>query len=466
MIYYVILLFGVFLIILRFKKSKSKLKKCIHCKLSKVKGIFYTQKLCLNCLEYKNYDNTLNQIKLIDNIISCAKYGAPKLYNENIDFLALKNFGIDITIPILYFKKFDSETYNAVKIAKTYYKFNAITDIRFSNSSYHDILYLDSEFSIMSLYCSIMALNVYAEDKFKVIKNDDDKLTTKVNNQAITYTYIENNNYQTYQFSNSETHIQINQFNFDGEYKKISTQNKSSKTISIDLEFIYDLNTRNLYFENTKRQCKIVDVVTKQFKFLLCDKNIEINYQGSQYLNPRLQIIKHIYLKGMQNSSFNLYFGNTIIDKNYLENSSIYYKNKIKEMTNIKIKSSNIKLNYLFNYYLKQHITTVNYLQIDATDIDVVYSLYKNKKINAIDFYMWLKEKYLGIKIFKDKLKIVPIFKENFEFELIINNKKICVAIYSGEEQKCINIDGIKYCNINIIPFSQISNCNNLIVYV
>ncbi len=466
MIYYVILLFGVFLIILRFKKSKSKLKKCIHCKLSKVKGIFYTQKLCLNCLEYKNYDNTLKQIKLIDNIISCAKYGAPKLYNENIDFLALKNFGIDITIPILYFKKFDSETYNAVQIAKTYYKFNAITDIRFSNTSYHDILYLDSEFSIMSLYCSIMALNVYAEDKFKVIKNDDDKLTTKVNNQAITYTYIENNNYQTYQFSNSETHIQINQFNFDGEYKKISIQNKSSKSISIDLEFIYDLNTRNLYFENTKRQCKIVDVVTKQFKFLFCDKNIEINYQGSKYLNPRLQIIKHIYLKGMQNASFNLYFGNTIIDKNYLENSSIYYKNKIKEMTNIKIKSSNIKLNYLFNYYLKQHITIVNYLQIDAIDIDVVYSLYKNKKINAIDFYMWLKEKYLGIKIFKDKLKIVPIFKENFEFELNINNKKICVAVYSGEEQKCINIDGIKYCNINIIPFSQILNCNNLIVYV
>ena len=58
------------------------------------------------------------------------------------------------------------------------------------------------------------------------------------------------------------------------------------------------------------------------------------------------------------------------------------------------------------------------------------------------------------------------LFKENFEFELNINNKKICVAVYSGEEQKCINIDGIKYCNINIIPFSQISNCNNLIVYV
>ena len=466
MIYCVIFLFVVFLIILRFKKPKRILKKYIHCKLSKVKGLFYTQKLYLNYLEYKNYDNTLKQIKLIDNIISCAKYCVPKLYNENIDSLALKNFGIDITIPILYFKKFDNEIYNAVQIAKTYYKFNAITDITFSNLSYNNIFYLDSEFSIMSLYCSIMALNVYTEETFKVIINDGNKLTTKLNNQAITYAYIENNNYQTYQFSNSTSNIQINQFNFDGEYKKINIQNKSFKSISVDIEFTYDLNTKNLYFENTKRQCKIIDVVTKHFKFLLCDKNIEINYQGNKYLNPRLQIIKHINLKGMQNASFNLYFGNNIIDKNYLENSSIYYENKIKELTNIKIKSSNIKLNYLFNYYLKQHITTVNYLQIDAIDIDIVYSLYKNKKINAIDFYMWLKEKYLGIKIFKDKLKIAPICKENFEFELNINNKKICVGVYSSEQQKCINIDGIKYCNINIIPFSQILNCNNLIVYV
>ena len=467
MIYFVLLVFFIMLFALKFKGANILLKSDIKFKIAKKCGFYYTKKLNLNFLEYKNYNNSISDIMLIDHIISCAKFNTPKLYNKNIDFDSLKNFGVDTNAPILYFDFMNKNLLNAISITKTYCKFNAVTSYKYFNDYHSDnMLYLDDEFCSMNLFTSIMSLNVYQDSKFKVRCNKSDITEICLNGAKLQYALIVDNNTQHYIFSNNQVKIEVEHFSYDGDFYCVNIDNSSGKSYDIDIYFNFDLPFIISYIDQSKNKCSIFDIKTNRKKYFICDKKVKYTFELNGYKYKKIKLSKQIQIKANQNYYFSIYYTNTAIKKDYLPLIKQNYFKKIDEIFNIKVKSSNLKINNLINYYLKKQIYYTNFIDIKTNSFDEVFKLYKEHSVTALDFYMWLKSSYLGLKFYHDKIKVNPICK--FDYIVIVNSisKVFQIDVKHTDKENYVFVAGTKYHNIDVIPFCYVSDNDRLLVYL
>ncbi len=465
MIYCLCCIFLIFLTIIKIKKPKVILKTNNKYRISKKAGIYYTKQLNLNFFEYKNYQNKLRQLMLIDHIISCVKYASPTIYNKEIDYIALKNFGIDIKLPVLYFDFIDNSLLMAITIAKQYCNFNAITSDKYFDKKTNYLLFLDKEFCSLNLFTSIMSLNVFSVKKFKVVNNGTKLFEIKVNDKELNSDYAIFDNKHFYKFIDSDAKITISKFNDQGEYVFVTIKNLIQKTVNTKIDINFNLNKENYFIKHSGNRLTLTNTLTKNINYLICSKNVEYNIQLDRFINPKLQIRKEINVPRHRCVTFCVYFGDSLINKNTLFNSQKNYSAKLEGLLNIRIKSKNVKLNYLINYYLIKKVTSCSYLNLYEKEFDIVYNLFKKKAITALDFYMWLKMVYLGIEQSDDRIKVHPICKFDFEVEIRIDDKKLNIEVkHSKQSGSCIIVDNIKYHNINVIPYNQILNCKKLFV--
>ena len=466
MFYVVILLFVVFWVLFKFKIKRGILKSKIKFRRKNLIAIFYTIPLKLNYFDYKNYDVPLKKLALIDHIISCVLYNSPKLYNDKLNLIMLKNFGVDVKKPILFFDKIDDRLFEAISIAKNYVDFNAITNANYENKyQSENILYLDTQFCDIKLYSSIMALNVYSKEKFKVRDDKHQMMQLYLKSKAISLKYLISKNKNIYSYQSDEIKIIIEHYYDNGNYFHASIEN-IGKNKNVDFLLNFDLDTRKYLIKKINSYYLIENVLSKQKKYILCDKKISINNCLDKVKKPYIQIKKHIFLKKSNKYEFHIFVGENI-NKNKLKNSLSSYEEKINSYFNFKLKSKNVKLNYLVNYYLKRKVTSSKYEKLYYDNFDEVQHLYKLHKISALDFYMWIKQKYLGIYEYSNNLKIEPLFKEDFDCEIVINGKVTFIEIRRfGELKNCIVMNGVKYRNINFLPYDNLNNCDKLLVFM
>ena len=466
MFYVVILIFVVFLVLFKFKLKSGILKNKIKFRRKNLNAIFYTIPLKLNYFDYKNYDVPLKKLALIDHIISCVLYGSPKFYNDKLNLTMMKNFGIDIKKPILYFEKLDDKLFESISIAKHYVNFNAITNANYENKyQSKNLLYLDTQFCDIKLFSSIMAFNVYSKEKFKVQDFKHEMLQFFIDGKALGLKYLISDNQNCYSYQNGEIKAFIGHFNDSGDYFKVLIEN-TGKIKDIDFLLNFDLDERNYLIKKINSYYLIENVLSKQKTYISCNKKIDINCYIDNVKKPFIQIKKHILLEKSKKYEFIIFIGKNA-GKNKLDNALILYKEKINNYFNIKLKSKNAKLNYLVNYYLKRNVTSSKYKMFSNYNFDEVQQLYKLHKISALDFYMWIKQKYLGICECDNKLKIEPLLKEDFDCEIIIKEKSTLVEVRRyGELKNCIVLNGVKYHNINFLTYDNLNNCDKLLVFM
>ncbi len=466
MFYVVILLFVIFFVLFKFKIKRGVLKNKVRFTRKNLNAIFYTMPLKLNYFDYKNYDVPLKKLALLDHIISCVLYSSPKFYNDKLNLTMMKNFGIDIKKPILYFDKLDDKLFESISIAKQYTQFNAITNANYENKyQSKNLLYLDTQFCDIKLFSSIMVFNVYSKEKFKVQDFKHEMLQLFVNNRPLSLKYLITDNQNCYSYQNGEIKVFIGHFNDSGDYFKVLVEN-TGKSKKFDFLFNFDLDEKNYFIKKINSYYLIENVLSKQKAYITCNKKIDINCYIDKVKKPFIQIKKHILLEKSKKYEFIIFIGDNA-SKNKLDSALISYKEKINNYFNIKLKSKNVKLNYLVNYYLKRNVTTSRYKLLSNDNFDEVQKQYKLHKISALDFYMWIKQKYLGIFECENKLKIEPLLKEDFDCEIFINGKSTLVEVrLYGELKNCIVLNGVKYHNINFLTYDNLNNCDKLLVFM
>ena len=86
----------------------------------------------------------------------------------------------------------------------------------------------------------------------------------------------------------------------------------------------------------------------------------------------------------------------------------------------------------------------------------------KNGDISNYEFYSWLKNKYFGIKVNSKFIYVYPLYKDNFNIKI---GDKIVKVINSNNNERYVEIKGVKFYNYSLIPINQILN-NDIITLV
>ncbi len=451
----------IFLLCFKIKKKCGILKSKKIYKISISKGCYYSKKLLLNFFEYKNYDIPLKKLKYIDHIISCVKYAGVKAYNDDIDIKTLKNFGIDISLPILYFEKIDKFILDCIKISKNYVNFNAITDIKYKDQS--DLfLYLDKQFCSLSLFTGIMNLNKYTISKFKIVKSQFMDCSIQIDKNVAKPKNIVNDNFMVYEYIHQNVTLKISQFEYFGNYYHIEIINKEDINHDVDIKIDFETD-RDICVKKVSKGIFIKHILNNQSQYLLSNKSLKYLVEIDKFLIPKIRLAKNINIKAKSSCDFIIYYGNKQLDENALNKSIDNYKDYLKKLLNFAINSKDMKLNYLINSLLPRKVTKVNYNKINSISFKEVSTLFIKQKIDALDYYMWLKETYFGILATKYKIKILPLYDQNFEASIVLDGKKYLIDVKrSNDGAKYLILDDVKFHNINSVAVKHLSACDKL----
>ncbi|MBO5884234.1 MAG: hypothetical protein J6Q51_00385, partial [Clostridia bacterium] len=170
------------------------------------------------------------------------------------------------------------------------------------------------------------------------------------------------------------------------------------------------------------------------------------------------------------NKIINFYVGTQNKSQYLIKDDINCFYESLYKFLNYKVKISNKKLEYLFNVYLPKQIESCELdtkQKIEIKDINEVYKLYKQKHITAINFYLWLKEVYFGIKETNVGILIKPIYTGEFCLlykhklrDIVISIKNLCL------DNKYMEIDGVKYKNYFLIPKNKLDIINKVMLVI
>ena len=477
-----VLLLLIYFIFLKKKKKKKLLKSNKFYYFSKVK----LKKFCSVCmmLNYYNFDNmknfkNLKQLKLTDHIISCILYNSPVTYKLKVDKVLLSNFGIDLSLPIVYLEQLDKFFISCLKLALKVCKCNIVINEKLINKTknFKNIKYLilNTQYCNLKLFNCIYSLNIYKKNKFKIKTNNNNfefEITSN-KNKLLPILKI-SNNCICERYNDDSLTIDVEKFSFDGKYIRIEVKNTNdTKTINIK----YNINLSNNYYEftNVPHGLEFREVINNNSNFVLCDEKLNFLYPqtyGNNLELPFLHALKTFKVLKNQTKTFTIYIGDNnkkIVD---IKNAYSNYQKKITNLLNCKIKCSDKKLEYMFNFYLPNRIILDNinvntHMQYNFKSYEEAYYNFVNKNISALQYYQWLKHIYFGIVDNKESLKIKPLQKSNFSiYYQYANKNKVIQIVSSNDSKKYVLFDNVKYFNCNAISKQNLNKIDDFIVVV
>ncbi len=482
-IFICVCLFMLTFVTLKILKQKYQ-KKFLKCKkkffLAKPKSKTFTDVcLMLNYFKTNNYKTfkSLKTLKDVDHIISCVLYKTPITYNLHIDNIILKNFGIDINLPVFFVKEYNKKYVKNLIYAKNYVKFNLIFNednfIKFKKLNKIKYFILNTKFASIKLLNNIMALNINTENKFKVKKEDNFYNFEIKNNKDILVpnTKIENN-FLCEIYNNNNVYVEVKKCLNNGEFLYFKILNKSNIMQRVEVNYNYKLLGKYYEYHKIPNGLRVREILQNQLLFFCNSANIKYLYPNNMIKEitlPFLKLYKCFSLKPNSEEQFVLYIGNRQITKNDLYESLILYKRKIDDIVNFKIKCRNKTLEYLINYYLPNRIILEDLNELDnanADNFEECYFLFKQKKLSSLSFYLWLKHFYVGLIENENFLKFNTKLEEDFVIYYTFNNKTKEIVFKNMKSQKYMLINGVKFHNCNLISKQNLDAIDKLMLVV
>ena len=93
--------------------------------------------------------------------------------------------------------------------------------------------------------------------------------------------------------------------------------------------------------------------------------------------------------------------------------------------------------------------------------------MFKQKNINALDFYIWLIDVYFGIKETSMTVTVKPLCKDDFSIIYKHHSKDIYINIERANSNEIyMNIDGVKYKNYLLIPKNKLDIINKVMLVI
>ncbi len=477
---FVLLIFVIIKILNR--KTKKRVLKCQKTYfLAKPKKMIFTSIcLMLNYFGVKDYKEfkSLSILKQLDHILSCVLYKTPVTYNLEIDKTILKNFGVDINLPIFYVKEYNKTFLKGIMLSKKYVKFNLIFNEEnfIMNKKLNKIKYflLNTNFASVKLLNNIFALNINTPNKFKVKKVENiNQIEIKNNKKVLIANSKIENNFLCDVYNNNNVNIEIKKCVNSGEYLYFKIVNKSETIQNIELSYNYKLEDK--YFAYTKQVNGLLvkNILSNQNLYICNDFNIKCFYPNNmreEISLPFLKMYKCFNIAPKTEKNFVLYIGNKKINKTNLKESYNLYNKKINEIVNFKIKCQNKTLEYLVNFYLPNRIILEDVdktYDLNIDNFEECYFLFKQKKLSNLNFYFWLKHYYIGIVEDKNFIKIDTKLKEDFTLYYKLNHKTKEIQVKNNANfQKYMIVSGVKFYNCNLITKQNLDTIDKLTLVV
>ena len=228
---------------------------------------------------------------------------------------------------------------------------------------------------------------------------------------------------------------------------EVNIAKKSNKKIN-NLEFNYifdDLGLNYYLFKRLKNTIIAKNLLTNSSLYFFSTAIEKISFSRIEGLkNSNYPCIKTIF--PLKNFSF--CYGNVKPTADcFWENLKL-----LKDLFSIKIETEDKKFNYFFNTYLKQRIVIEGFVGEKVTgEREKIVSDFKNKKLSAYQCYISLRDLF-----FEEKGGQI-LFKENAGYKLkyFFDSLEKTVQVERGENP-CLKIDNVTYYNARVLSIRAI----------
>lgn len=305
--------------------------------------------------------------KIANLIVNRLNFHSPNLNNPDIDYSLLDAVGIDVSLPIFIFKKsLDNIFYEAFLKAQNWAKFNLVLFCKPQISSTKLMkltnVYIFKEEDIpTSLFYALDALNVnyLTHSDFK---NTNNREYLKINNEEIKYDF-----YQFYYHKKQISQgviFEIKEFLLSGKNYFLTLFNPQKEERKVNIEFNLPLK-RGYYFFKKEKNCVVIENVTNGEKMFFNHSFSDAKFcfscvggiESSTYACISFKIEVSLLPKQMKRIFFNFTrFCYTINSPKEMDLLFAISQNKMNEIFDIKVVSSDFNFDNVFNRYLPRKI--------------------------------------------------------------------------------------------------------------
>ena len=384
-------------------------------------------------------ENIENVARVIANRV---RYHAPIVYDSDIDYKILEEFGIDISLPVFKFEnEMTKPLLKAFSLAKKVCNFNLVTTKK-TNCPF--ALFLPKESVNLRLIQMVNKLNVNYksissyEPKFDIdfIKIGGKNLNLKYDNFCL-------------EKHDSVDGILIRQRQFvaSGECNIIEVTNSNCKLEEIEIEYNKNLPTGNYYFKKEKNAIKIQNLFSGEIKWF--NTNLQTNnlffscvdgIENSCYACIRFK--QKIMLKPYQKKVFFFNFGSKKFCCKSLENMEYLLesaKKRCYENFDIKVFTTDKSYDEKLNIIMPRDIW-LNWLN-EKRDLELEKRYIKEKQKvfirqgNRIVFALEDYKTFREIDIY-DGNEFREVYIKNFALE---NSLHIGSAVFANLKSFCLD---------------------------
>lgn len=384
-------------------------------------------------------ENIENMARIISNRV---RYHAPIVYDDDMDFKVLEDFGIDTSLPIFKFEKEMSKPLEkAFLLAKKMQNFNLVTSKK-TNCKF--ALFLPENTNNLRLLQMINKLNINYKSNSQYNPKflpDELKIGGKVLN-------LKFNDFCLEKHQNIDgIFVSEKKFVCNGECDIIELLNSSPKENKIEIEYNKNLPFGNYHFSKQNGSIKITNLFSKEVKFFNTTLSLSDVFfsciDGVEFSSfACVRFKKEIRLKPYQKKYIFLNFG-----ESYLKVRSVndmlklfdFSKKKCYENFNVRIYTDNHRFDENFNVQMPRDIW-LNWLN-DKKDIELENEYVKMKETYCIEEngkVFFKKEDYSNfreIDVF-DGIKFRKIYICNSSNQ---NSLQIGNALFQNLKSFCLN---------------------------
>lgn len=386
-------------------------------------------------------------------IVNRVKYHAPIIYDDDIDFEILENFGIDTSLPIFKFEKEMSKPLlHAFKLAKKIVNFNLVTSHK-TKSAF--ALFLPNQTPNLRLLQMINKLNINykTNSSFQKIEEEDFlKFNGKeLNLQFDDFTLVKHANIDGIL-------VKETRFVCSGECIMIELSNSNSKQNEIAIKYHKNLPQGYYFFKKRKSSIEVQNLFSKDTKFFNTNLNKNDIYfscvDGVESSTCAcISFCQKVTLKPYQRKCFFINFGNacfSVKNQTDMEELLNLSRKKCYENFNVKVFSIDKDFDNTFNIKMPREIW-VNWingkrnamLEDEYVNEKEKIVLIKNKRVEFVSLDY---KKFREIDVFDGK-KFREVFINNFSNEnaLVIgktkfqNLKSFCLDKIQSKTQICLH---------------------------
>ncbi len=386
-------------------------------------------------------------------IANRVKYHAPIIYDDDIDFKILEDFGIDTSLPIFKFEKeMTKPLLKAFMIAKKIVNFNLVTTKKVKCSF---ALFLPSQTSNLRLLQMVNKLNINYKTSSSFCEkkvNDCLKYNGKeLNLQFDNFTLAKHENI-------NGILVKETRFVCSGECIMIELSNANAKSNEIEIHYHKNLSRGYYFFKKNKSSIEIQNLFSKEIKYL--NTNFEKNDMFFSCVDgvetstfACISFCRKIILKPFQRKCFFINFGDLCFSvKNQTDMEELLSLSRKKCYENFNVKVFSIDNNYDNDFNIKKpREIWVNWIngKRDAL-LENEYVKEKEKivlvKNNRVEFTSLEYKNFREIDIYDGK-KFREVFINNFSNEnaLVIgktrfqNLKSFCLDKIQPKTQICLH---------------------------